>query len=220
MLAYRTALHWACKRNHTSIIRFLIANGADSNIKTFKNESAASLASSEEALLVMDCLLEETVEKLMLESQNTVPIVPNYLKNPPFPYGDMVHHDLEQAPDKDSAKPFLSTESPMQSTSETISNGDGGCEARTGITRECTSDLANPLVLKLRVHGSQESDFIEVEIASLTYQGLLETCAEELEVDISTIAKIRKLPNVLVRKDRDVCRMSTGQELEVVLTYS
>ena len=33
----------------------------------------------------------------------------------------------------------------------------------------------------------------------------------------SLIAKIRKLPNILVRKDRDVQRLKEGQELEVVL---
>lgn len=36
-------------------------------------------------------------------------------------------------------------------------------------------------------------------------------------MEASLIAKIRKLPNILVRKDRDVQRLKEGQELEVVL---
>ena len=34
---------------------------------------------------------------------------------------------------------------------------------------------------------------------------------------MSQILKIRKLPNILIRKDRDVQRLRDGQELEVVL---
>lgn len=199
-------MHWACKRNHTSIIRFLISNGADSNIKTFKDESAASLASSEEALLLLDCPL---VERPTLETQNNLDFVPNYLRNPPFPY---VYQDIECAADKN---PLINAESRLQSTPATVHKvDDTGCEVRT-INPEC-STLAKPLVLKVRVHESRERDFIEVEIASMTYQTLLETCAEELNLNVSEISKIRKLPNVLVRNDRDVCRMSSGQELEVV----
>lgn len=73
------------------------------------------------------------------------------------------------------------------------------------------------LLLKLRVNGSGEADFYEVELPSLTYEALLKVCAEEIEVEVLQIAKIRKLPNILVRRDRDVQRLKEGQELEVVL---
>ena len=75
----------------------------------------------------------------------------------------------------------------------------------------------NPLLVKVRVVGSGESDFVEVEVPSATYPALLKACCEELEVQTSDVVKIRKLPNVWVRKDRDVQRMNEGQELEVVL---
>ena len=65
--------------------------------------------------------------------------------------------------------------------------------------------------------GSSDSDFVEVELCSLSYQVLLRACCEELEVQPSDVLKIRKLPNVWVRKDRDVGRMREGQELEVVV---
>lgn len=71
--------------------------------------------------------------------------------------------------------------------------------------------------MKVRVSGSGESDFVEVEVPSLSYSSLLKSCSEELEVATHEIVKIRKLPNVWVRKDKDVQRMKEGQELEVII---
>ena len=76
------------------------------------------------------------------------------------------------------------------------------------------------LLVKVRVFESGETDFYEVEVPGPSYDSLLRSCAEELEVDISQIMKIRKLPNVLIRRDRDVLRLHEGQELEVVLKES
>lgn len=73
------------------------------------------------------------------------------------------------------------------------------------------------LIVKVRVFGSGETDFYEVEVPTLTYESLVKSCAEELEVDTFQIVKIRKLPNILIRRDRDVLRLQEGQELEVVL---
>ena len=74
------------------------------------------------------------------------------------------------------------------------------------------------MLVKLRVADSGECDFVEVEVEYPSYQSLLRACCEELEVQPSDVIKIRKLPNIWVRKDRDVQRMKDGQELEVVLT--
>lgn len=73
------------------------------------------------------------------------------------------------------------------------------------------------LLVKIRVNGSGETDFYEVEVPSLTYESLLKACADEIEVETSQVAKIRKLPNILIRRDKDVQRLKEGQELEVVL---
>ena len=51
----------------------------------------------------------------------------------------------------------------------------------------------------------------------MTYLNLLKCCCEELEVPLQEVLKLRKLPNVLVRKDKDVSRLGHGQELEMVL---
>ena len=78
-----------------------------------------------------------------------------------------------------------------------------------------TSGVA--LLVKCRIADSIEEDFVEVEVPSLTYMALLQACCDELEVESSAVAKIRKLPNTLVRKDKDVMRLRTLQELELVL---
>ena len=45
----------------------------------------------------------------------------------------------------------------------------------------------------------------------------MRSCCDELEISIDDVAKLRKLPNVLIRKDRDVVRLKNEQELELVL---
>lgn len=78
------------------------------------------------------------------------------------------------------------------------------------------------LVLKVKLHGSSDPDFIEIEIAKwkLTYNNLLKICCEELEVVESQVERIRKLPNTRLRKDNDVKRLKDYQAIEIVLKSS
>ncbi|KAL0993168.1 hypothetical protein UPYG_G00104160 [Umbra pygmaea] len=77
------------------------------------------------------------------------------------------------------------------------------------------------LVLKVRVQNpnTRENDFIEVELdrQELTYRSLLRVCCRELDISTEHVEKIRKLPNTMLRKDKDVARLQDFQELEVVL---
>ncbi|KTF86379.1 hypothetical protein cypCar_00038435 [Cyprinus carpio] len=77
------------------------------------------------------------------------------------------------------------------------------------------------LVLKVRIQNSsvRENDFIEVELdrQELTYRALLRVCCRELDISAEHVEKIRKLPNTMLRKDKDVARLQDFQELEVVL---
>lgn len=77
-------------------------------------------------------------------------------------------------------------------------------------------------MLKVRIADSGELDFIEIELpkSELTFSKLLEICSKELNVPGDSIAKIRKLPNTVLRKDKDVQRLVNFQELEVVLLKS
>lgn len=73
--------------------------------------------------------------------------------------------------------------------------------------------------MKLRVANSSDPDFIEVDIPqnALSYQNLIKTCCDELDVNATQILKIRKLPNTKIRNDRDVQRLTNFQEIEIVL---
>ncbi|XP_009071951.1 PREDICTED: ankyrin repeat domain-containing protein 40, partial [Acanthisitta chloris] len=75
------------------------------------------------------------------------------------------------------------------------------------------------LVLKVRVQNLRDNDFIEIELdrQELTYQDLLRVSCCELGINPQQVEKIRKLPNTLVRKDKDVARLQDFQELELVL---
>ncbi|CAL1283410.1 unnamed protein product [Larinioides sclopetarius] len=75
------------------------------------------------------------------------------------------------------------------------------------------------IVLKVRVAESLDPDFIEIEVPfkDLTYENVCRICCEELEVLPKNVLKLRKLPNTIVRKDKDVLRFQNFQELELVL---
>ncbi|KAM6193938.1 ankyrin repeat domain-containing protein 40-like [Sarcoramphus papa] len=75
------------------------------------------------------------------------------------------------------------------------------------------------LVLKVRIQNLRDNDFIEIELdrQELTYQDLLRVSCCELGINPEQVEKIRKLPNTLVRKDKDVARLQDFQELELVL---
>ncbi|CAO2587407.1 Ankyrin repeat domain-containing protein 40 [Lemmus lemmus] len=80
------------------------------------------------------------------------------------------------------------------------------------------------LVLKVRIQNPalRENDSIEIELdrQELTYQELLRVSCCELGVNPDQVGKIRKLPNTLLRKNKDVAPLQDFQELELVLMIS
>ncbi|KAI8393598.1 uncharacterized protein BYT42DRAFT_12692 [Radiomyces spectabilis] len=77
-----TALHWAAHRGHELIIRQLLGNGADPNIKTNKGQTAYDLAATYDTIasLLKDAMGE--VDTATLHPEPDLPVVPSYLKNP------------------------------------------------------------------------------------------------------------------------------------------
>ena len=223
-LTSRTALHWACKRGHVSIVQILLQNGADISIKNFKGELASDLTTLREILAVLKIEPDEDFARRCAEGTSKLPIVPNYLKSPLFPYSTQDNVDdsvLLSSPSSMSAtcNSHLSSANdrvehkPTEGTSHKGASGGG-----KNLTSESTTSATSPFVFRVRVSGSNDSDFVEVEVPSLSYSSLLKACCEELEVGHHEITKIRKLPNVWVRKDRDVQRLKEGQELEIILS--
>ncbi|XP_034960243.1 ankyrin repeat domain-containing protein 40 isoform X1 [Zootoca vivipara] len=79
-----TCLHWACKRNHAQVVSYLLHAGADKDVLTVKEETPAQLTSKRE---IRKMLGVEDAEELPDEKKDSaLPIIPNYLANPPFPY--------------------------------------------------------------------------------------------------------------------------------------
>lgn len=186
-----TPLHWAAKRGHASIVKYLVQKGADTTLLTKKGETAAQVSSN----TGIKQILGEEGNIVLSTVNETLPIVPNYLRNPEFFYaatdesGRISHAHKEQ--------------------SNTSSNSNSSCSTQPG----------EEIVLRLRIADSEEKDFIEVDLnrRNLTFQTLEKVCCEELGIDATNVKKIRKLPNTIVRNDKDMTRLLPFQELEVVL---
>ena len=75
------------------------------------------------------------------------------------------------------------------------------------------------LVLKIRVANSDEKDFIEFDAPrQIAFDQLVTLMRTELAVATTAVVqKVRKLPDTIVRNDRDVRRLRDYQELELVL---
>ena len=87
----------------------------------------------------------------------------------------------------------------------------------TPVATVVVSGPVSELVLKVRIFG--EEDFFEVELNSkhLTYEELVNVCCKELSINRAQVNKVRKLPNTIIRRDKDVKRLQPYQELELIL---
>jgi hypothetical protein len=80
-----------------------------------------------------------------------------------------------------------------------------------------SSNDYNLITIKIRTH--LEIDFIEVDLNTnkTSFDEFKRICIDELELKNTVILKIRKLPNILIRNDRDVKRLKDSQEIEIVI---
>ncbi|KAL4648169.1 ankyrin repeat domain-containing protein 40 [Arapaima gigas] len=84
-----TCLHWACKRNHKSVVAYLLNSGADKDILTCKGELAVQLTSKPDIRRLLG--VEDDVPEV---KEPELPIIPNYLSNPQLTYGNPETEDL------------------------------------------------------------------------------------------------------------------------------
>ena len=209
-----SALHWAAKRNHVNIVSYLLENGADPSISTFKAELPIALTQSYEIKRLLSSNSEETVDvNIPVDcQQSSIKFVPNYLSNPNFPYS-------ETAPEfaRRLGIPYdvMNGHSSSPSFEAHTNKNDNECQFKQSQQREQLQDL----VLKLRIAESVEKDFIEVELDEkhLNFDSLVNLCITDLNIEREQLDKIRKLPNTIVRNDKDVRRLKQFQEIEVVL---
>ncbi|KAJ8923193.1 hypothetical protein NQ315_001747 [Exocentrus adspersus] len=139
------------------------------------------------------CAYPGTLEQLGVQQDELgIKFIPNYIKSPPL------NGQVDIGPRH--LRPKHTDLSSMPTTCLPTSQSDD-------------------LVLKVKLHGSSDPDFIEVDIPKwkLTYNNLLKICCEELEVMECQVERIRKLPNTRLRKDSDVKRLREFDALELVL---
>uniref|UniRef100_A0A8D8M4X5 Ankyrin repeat domain-containing protein 40 n=1 Tax=Cacopsylla melanoneura TaxID=428564 RepID=A0A8D8M4X5_9HEMI len=230
-----TALHWAAKRGQKDIVSYLLKHGADKTLLTSKDETPLALATKPEVRILLGGEPGVTIN-----TGSDLPIVPSYIKNPPLDTSDIYQatnrrtETSEQRPSSDLYQ-SRSTQNggavgdiyqrPSQSQNGPVNSSSS---QTTIVTSSATSghhgapQQPEELVLKIRIAGDpQDDDFIEIELsapAELTYYSLVNIGCKELAIDSpSSIFKVRKLPNTIVRKDKDVARLTQFQELEFVL---
>eukprot|EP00127_Corallochytrium_limacisporum_P004680 Clim_evm34s172 gene=Clim_evmTU34s172 len=209
-----TALHWAVHRGNNDVVSFLMVNGADKTLKNQRGETASALVKSEKTAKILG-------EPSVPEDQGSgnASFTPNYVRHPEFFYGPDGPERNEAAVNRENP--------PVRKKSVTI---DESCNTAEVPTQDAAAASTNssgsvaegsstqgPLVLKVRLGNCEDDDFFEMEVGERTYHGLVTACSEELEIQPSTVWRIRKLPNVIIRKDRDVERLQENQEVEVIL---
>ena len=94
---FRTALHWAAKRNHMDVALFLVTNGADKNLESFAKEIPADLSSSPAVLN----LLGSTKVRIPKEEAESSSIIPSYLAQSNIGYKiNLQEHSNQSSPVK------------------------------------------------------------------------------------------------------------------------
>jgi ankyrin repeat protein len=58
MYVFRTALHWAAKRNHSAVVHYLIESGADKTLKNDSGKTPVDLATERSTLLALGAALD------------------------------------------------------------------------------------------------------------------------------------------------------------------
>ena len=211
-----TALHWACKRGHTSIVSFLIKHGADISLQNFKGQTPLQVTdfSKNNGKIVEMLGGEMNGSAFLNDQQEELPITPNYISNPPFPHVSQSMERPVRGP-----TPFRNSHPNSQYRQSEMHNYNNHQDSVPQPPNQVYLE-DDELVLKIRVANAMETDFIEVELERkhLTFQNLFSTMCKELEVRSELVHKVRKLPDTIIRKDKDVWRLKDFQEMELVLT--
>ena len=239
-----TSLHWASKRGHISLVEILLRSNADPSVLNDKQQTAYDVADIDDVRNVLsncdlgssngnhqsnfkpvDVANTSSDNGSTKQHQNGTSFVPNYLRNPVFPYGTGSRNQQAENSINHNQQAFTavrSTESKKTSAESISSNSNNNLdhENRSSTTKIAQQKVVvvedDELVLKLRCPSQQETDFIEVELKmdELTYENLLGIGMREFGLD--RVTKIRKLPDTIVRKDKDVRRLKQFQELEFI----
>ena len=162
-----------------------------------------------------------------LQSDGTVNFVPGYIANPVIPYAVAASQAKESNEIKQIFVPHVEQfgslvntyVNSMKSLEKPVEYHMCDSCKTTPVATVHVGPNISELVIKIRKANTDDPDFIEAELNRkvLTYDELINVCSKELKIDRDSIAKIRKLPDTVIRRDRDVQRLQPFQELEVLL---
>lgn len=214
-----TGLHWACKRDNVEVVRLLLTKGADIDIENNQAQKPAHLTTNLQILQLLGAEGPTTCEGTA-GNEESLPITPNYLSNPPNDYKVQVNPG--------SAKNLFGKaqtngiESTDTCSAPLIGKGVPASPAQSSISTSMQDILprqSKEMVLKVRIANSDDPDFIEIDLqkAQINYSYLLTTCCKEMAVNPQMVERIRKLPNTRLRNDKDVQRLTDYTELELVM---
>ena len=155
-------------------MEYLLENGADKDIQANDKLTPVNVCTNDSLRQVLE---SKTSNSSVYNP--VLPIIPNYLRHPAFPY----------------ISPQSTT--PVPSTTE-----------------------AQTITLLCRVADEpSETDFVEFDFNKTPNDGSFERLLSMIchELDINHIDKLRRLPCIRVRNDRDVERLKDNHMLEVIL---
>ncbi|XP_014661536.1 PREDICTED: ankyrin repeat domain-containing protein 40-like isoform X2 [Priapulus caudatus] len=188
-----TALHWAARRGHDTIVTFLVKHGADPTIKTKNGESVLQISNKETIRKLLGATDHE--EQTEDHERNPLPFQPSYLQNPPFPYLTEMNPALSEEQIAPSHQPATAV-SPAIAAKYVITNGLPVAEKNPGSRdhlQHCSvpdkmagqvheekisssaphcchhcccmqKSITPKLVLKVRIADAVDPDFIEMEL--------------------------------------------------------
>jgi len=81
-----TALHWASKRGHGTIVDLLLKHNADPSVVNFKEELPAAVSASKDIARRLGAPTPVEKDEAANAANDEKTFVPNYIKHPPFPY--------------------------------------------------------------------------------------------------------------------------------------
>ena len=202
-----TPLHWAINGGYSNTVSYLVGKGADLNRKDNKGVSPIDLAAkapnSIRAALGLPPI-DQPTEKLPKDKDGLVaslafaPLPSTTLPLPPLVESRPIFVPPTSAPASTSPQAAPSVTAPVAST--------------TLVRPPVVQSVTEPTIF-IKLKGDQDVVELDLPIAGLAK--LKVNIGDDLNLPLERIVKIRKLPNILIVKDRDVDRLKNGDVLEI-----
>ncbi|KAI6655168.1 Ankyrin repeat domain 40 [Oopsacas minuta] len=183
-----TPLHWAVSQSNFPLVEYLIGEGADRNMENDKGQTPVQLSTSQE------------IDNL-LKSENGV-IEENATKTSEF--------SKVNIREKHGFVPNF-----IEYPHITYPGREDDH------LNESVLIQSREIYVKVRIAENEETDFIEldIDVEGISFEEFRFILCQELQINTKqqSVKKIRKLPNTIVRNEKDIKRLKEGTEVELIL---